>query len=124
VIDFKFKFVETSKPIFLVTYSQGYLAVPRKKDGVIFFIGQEKPQITQSPGIKMQETPAKMDEKETVHVDSLRDLLENFKIIYPQIWPNGGSGRQGYLCIDEKIVNKGGLAKHLPVSIHYPDQIP
>jgi hypothetical protein len=81
-IDFKFKFAETSKPIFLITYSQGYLAVPRKKDGVTFFVGRDFSRIPASshspqasPLIVRDENPAHNLKKETVQVQSLWDLL-------------------------------------------------
>ena len=90
--------------------------MPRKKQAVIFELGIAKDR---------QQTYAEIDKHpqndRTGSVSNLRDLLHNFRIIYPHMRPS--KGEAGYICIDEKIVNKGGLYKFLPVAINYPDRI-
>ena len=47
-------------------------------------------------------------------------MIEQFKTIYPQIWTKTN---QGYICIDESIVDWSHNKKLLPVGIKYPDYI-
>lgn len=56
-------------------------------------------------------------------INTLNDLLHNFKKNYPNIFEKDSAGQHGYLCIDESLVEWDSRIKLVPISIKFPDQI-
>ncbi len=98
------------------------IAVPRSKNGFLLDFGSVENNEKIKNQLRTIKTKGymKLTGRKNKQISHLNGLIDQFKTIYPQIWNKTG---QGYICIDESVVDWNRNKKLLPVGIKYPDYI-
>ena len=121
-IDIKVKFIEDC--MIDLTTGFGMIAVPRTKNGILLDFGsfQDSDQIKIQLRTQKTRGKNKPNGGKNKQISHLNQLIDQFKAIYPSIWTSDPNS-QGYICIDESMVDWSSKKKLLPVGIKYPDYI-